>query len=234
MAARRAPANYALLFPYALPYFAYVIGVSRGRDLLGDSGGYALAAAAAIGALLWGARWYLPLRGPRAAALSVAVGTLGGILGTVLWVALKRPFLDADGDVLPWEPRAFWWRLGVSALVVPFVEELLFRGLVLRGATQWLQERRSGRPDPLGRALHERSINDLSPGVWTGFGLIFSSLVFAAGHAPGEWIAATAYGLLMGALVIWRGDLLGAVVAHGVTNATLALYVRETAQWSLW
>ncbi len=232
MAGRGRPTNYALLFPYAVPFFAYVLVVGRGSEMFGDAVGYALAAAAAIAALAWAWRWLLPLRGPGSVGLSVALGVLAGLVGTLLWVVLKTPFVESGGET--WAPAPFWWRLAVSAAVVPFVEEWLFRGLVLRGATQYLLARRDGRPDPLGRMLHEHSVDDLPAGSWTLFGLVFSSVVFAAGHAPAEWIAAIAYGLLMGGLTIWRGDLLSAVVAHGVTNAVLALYVRHTAQWALW
>jgi membrane protease YdiL (CAAX protease family) len=63
---------------------------------------------------------------------------------------------------------------------------------------------------------------------------VISSLAFAAGHAPGEWVAATAYGLLMAGLWVWRRDLLSCVVAHSVTNVTLALWVWKTGQWSVW
>lgn len=232
MASPRRPTNYALLFPYAAPFFAYVLVVGRGSEMLGDAMGYALAAVAALAALAWARRWLLPLRGPGSVWGSIGLGVLGGLAGTLLWVVLKAPFVEADGEA--WEPAAFWWRLSVSAAVVPFVEEWLFRGLVLRGATQYLLARRDGGPDPLGRTLHERSIDDLPAGTWTVFGLVFSSVIFAAGHAPAEWLAAIAYGLLMGSLTIWRRDLLTAVVAHGVTNAVLALYVRYTAQWALW
>ena len=51
------------------------------------------------------------------------------------------------------------------------------------------------------------------------------------------WILAQSWHtwlLLMAALVVSRGDLLSAVVAHGVTNASLALYVRATGTWGVW
>ena len=91
---------------------------------------------------------------------------------------------------------------------------------------------RAGSKDPLGDALHDRSIRDVAPGAWTPAALAISTIAFAAGHAPGEWLAASAYGLLMAGLWIWRKDLLSCVVAHGVTNATLALWVLQSGQWT--
>ena len=64
--------------------------------------------------------------------------------------------------------------------------------------------------------------------------LAVPGMLFAAGHASHEWVAAIAYGLLMALLWIVRRDLLTCVVAHAVTNLTLALYVRETGSWQLW
>jgi hypothetical protein len=58
--------------------------------------------------------------------------------------------------------------------------------------------------------------------------------VFAGGHAPVEWLAAFAYGLLMCGLWIVRGDLVSCVCAHAVTNAALAVYVFETRRWAVW
>ena len=183
-------------------------------------------------ALGWGWRWYLPLRGPRSTPRSIAAGTLGGVGGTLLWLALKSPFYEGDGEA--WAPASFWARLLASASVVPVFEELLFRGLVLRGAVQWDRLRRGGSADPLGEALHDHEPGEVAPGAWTPAALLVSSLAFASGHAPGEWPAAFAYGLLMAGLWVWRQDLLSCVVAHGVTNLTLALWVRRSGQWAVW
>lgn len=232
MSSARRPSNWAVLFPYVAPYFAYVLLLSLPESAVPKPVGYAIATAASAAALAWGWRWYLPLRGPGSPLASVAAGVAGGVAGTALWVSIKAPFYDAGGEA--WEPAAFWGRLIASSTVVPVFEELLFRGFVLLGAVQWDEARRAGSKDPLGDALHERSVLDVAPGAWTGAALAVSTLAFAAGHAPGEWPAAAAYGLLMAGLWILRRDLLSCVVAHGVTNATLALWVRSSGQWALW
>jgi len=225
----RAPSNYQLLFTYVAPYFAYVIALMLP---MARTSRYAIASVAAAAALAYGWRWLLPLRGPRSVAGSVLLGGLAGVFGTALWVWIKRPFYEAGGD--PWPLADFALRVGASGTVVAVFEELLFRGLLLGGAVQWHRARREGDADPLGTALHRRSVGTLEPGAWTGVAVLFSSVAFASGHAPGEWPAAFAYGLLMAALWIVRGDLLTPIVAHGTTNVTLALWVRHTGQWSLW
>jgi hypothetical protein len=105
---------------------------------------------------------------------------------------------------------------------------------LLLGAVQWDEARRAGSRDPLGDALHERSVLDVAPGAWTPAAVAISTVAFAAGHAPGEWPAALAYGLLMAGLWIGRRDLLSCVVAHAATNASLAWWVHRTGEWTLW
>ena len=96
------------------------------------------------------------------------------------------------------------------------------------------EELPNGSSNALAEALHDRSPFDVPAGAWTPAALLVSSAAFAAGHLLGEWPAAFAYGLLMAALWVWRGDLLTCVVAHGTTNVTLAFWVRATRQWALW
>jgi CAAX protease family protein len=232
MSTARRPSNWAVLFHYVAPYFAYVLALSLVPTVAPKPVVYAVAIAASAIGLARGWRWYLPLRGPESPAVSVAAGIAAGVAGTALWVWIKAPLYPAGGEA--WAPAAFWGRLVASSTVVPVFEELLFRGLVLLGAVQWDEARRAGDKDPLGTALHERSVRDVAPGAWTPWAVAISTIAFAAGHAPAEWPAALAYGLLMAALWIVRRDLLSCVVAHGTTNLTLALWVRATGQWALW
>jgi membrane protease YdiL (CAAX protease family) len=215
-----------------LPYFAYVGVLSIPDEWMPRAWTYVLALVASAAAIAWGWRWTLPLTGPRSPLVSVLTGVAGGVLGTLLWVLIKSPFYDAGGEAV--DPAAFWARFAASATVVAIFEEKLFRGMVLLGAVQWDEARKAGSKDPLGDALHDRSIRDVAPGAWTPAALAISTIAFAAGHAPGEWLAASVYGLLMAGLWIWRKDLLSCVVAHGVTNATLALWVLESGQWNVW
>lgn len=232
MPSTRKPSNYSLLFTYVAPYFAYVLTLMLPETLVPKAWSYGLAMAASAAAIAWAWRWYVPLRGPRSPLGSVAAGALIGVLGTALWLAIKAPFYEADGE--PWEPAAFWMRVLASTTVVAVFEELLFRGLILRGAVTWNRLRKAGAREPLGDTLHDHGPEDVEPGAWTPLALVVSSLAFAAGHQPGEWVAATVYGLLMAGLWVWRKDVLSCVVAHGVTNLTLALWVQRTGQWSVW
>lgn len=228
----RKPSNYSLLFTYVLPYFAYVLTLMLPETLVPKPWAYGLAIAASAVGIAWAWRWYVPLRGPRPALGSVGAGVAAGVAGTALWLAIKAPFYEPGGE--PWAPAAFWMRVLASTTVVAVFEELLFRGLILRGAVTWDRLRRAGSRQPLDETLHDRGPDDVEPGGWTPAALAISSLAFATGHQPSEWVAAIAYGLLMAGLWIWRKDLLSCVVAHGVTNLTLALWVQQTGHWSVW
>lgn len=236
---RRSPTNYALLFPYAAPYFAYVFSLALIPALVPSSladwdtsVAYVVAGTAATVGLAWAWRWTLPLRGDGSTSVSIAVGIAGGLVGTALWLAAKAPFYDAGGEA--WSVGDFWLRFVVSATVVALFEELVFRGFILRAAYQWSQLKRGGDPHPLATTLHERSVSHVPAGAWNIWAVVVSSLLFAAGHAPREFAAAFVFGIWMAVLTLYRMDLLTAVVAHGTTNAVLALYVRLSGNWNYW
>jgi hypothetical protein len=221
-----------LLLPYALPYVLYVGLAAVPLEWLGREANYTLRIAACGAALAWGWRVYVPLRGPRGAATSLVWGAAAGLGGTALWVGLVLPFAPPAAPA--WNDAAFALRLVASSAVVPLFEELLLRGYVLRLLVQWDRARAAGEPAPLANAIDHKSIRDVEPGAWTPLALAGATLLFAAGHAPHEWPAAAAYGLLMGSLWIVRKDLLSCVFAHAVTNGVLAVYIRTAGAWQLW
>lgn len=233
MASEGTPNNAALLWPYVLPFLAYV-GVASIPESwgVGREANYALRIVATGAALAWSWRQTAPLRGPHPPAGSVAVGLAAGLLGTVLWVILKAPFYESGGEA--WSTTAFWLRVAASGTLVPVFEELLFRGYVLGLVVQWDRARRAGSRVPFAVAFERESVNELGPGAWTPWAVVISTILFASGHQTGEWPAALAYGLLMAALWIGRRDLLSCVVAHATTNVALGLWVRQTGNWTLW
>ena len=103
-----------------------------------------------------------------------------------------------------------------------------------RFGLQWHRAWRDRVREPLHTALDRRSVNEVEPGGWTWFAVLLSMLVFTSGHAPHEWPAALAYGLLMALLWMHRRDLISCVTAHAVTNISLALFVLATGSWQYW
>jgi len=222
----------ALLAPYALPYLVYV---ALGSIFDGRTEPLALYGARAVGvasALLWGARAWLPLRGPRRILGSLAVGAVAGLVGTALWIALVAPFSPANAPA--WGDGAWLARALVATTLPPLIEEPLMRGFVLGLVLLVERARRAGSDAPIAFAMDHGSLASIAPGEWSVLAVAVSSAAFALGHGPGEWLAASAYGLLMCGLWIARGDLVSCVSAHAVTNAALAVYVRTTGSWALW
>ena len=218
--------------PFVLPYAAYVGIAALADGHVAREWDYAARIVVTGALLLWARRRWLPLCGPRPVAGSIAAGAVAGVVGLGLWVLLLAPFVD--GPAGAWSGPAWTLRLLAATLLVPFFEEQLLRGLVLRVVVQAQRARRGGASDPLHHALEEESVHDLEPGAWTWLALVVSSVLFAVGHPPREMPAALAYGLLMGGLWVWRRDLLSCVVAHAVTNLALALYVAQGDHWAVW
>ena len=164
----------------------------------------------------------------------VFAGASVGLTGIALWIGLCRLHLEqALAAYLPsWlqsqrtafnpfanirSPAAQWAfllaRLGGLVILVPVVEELFWRGFLLRWLTaqNWQQ-----------RKLSEFSMRSF----------VVVTLLFALAHP--EWLAAAVYSALLNGLLYWKGDLWNCIVAHGVSNLVLAVYILGTGSWELW
>jgi len=139
--------------------------------------------AVASGALV-GVAWTAmrPPAGPDDALLALALADMGAA-AFVLWAAV---------------------RLVGTVLLVPWVEELFFRGYVLARLDS------GGLPARL-----------LALGV--------SSALFAALH--GRWLEAGLAGLVFGLLMLRRGRLADAVTAHVAANLVVALWAAVHGDW---
>ncbi len=177
-------------------------------------------AVAALLALLWPR--YTELRAAKPARASdwlLAIGV--GLAVFFAWIHLDRgwmaigraPGFDptrADGT-LDWTLAGL--RLFGLALVVPVMEELFWRSLVMR----WIDAR-----DFL--ALDPRRAS------WRAF--VISSLVFASEHSL--WLAGFAAGLGYGWVYLRTGNLWMSVFSHAITNGTLGLWILANGQWRFW
>jgi len=152
--------------------------------------------------------------------LPAAVGTV--VFGLWLMMVPVDPALSKRFAQTLWSVPSGWalaWialRLLGASVIVPLAEELAFRGAAFHLLADALRQRQSPIPAP----------------VRTGLVLLMSSLAFGALH--GDWLAASLAGLAYGMLRLHSGRVSDAVVAHGVTNLLLGLYVIGTRSWSLW
>jgi exosortase E/protease (VPEID-CTERM system) len=100
-----------------------------------------------------------------------------------------------------------------SVMTVPIVEELAFRGFLLRQLIG----------SDFTKVPYER---------WSWLAVLISSLAFAAVHQ--QWIGGFVAGVLYAYSQRRRGLLSDAIVAHAVTNALIAAEVLFAGHWSLW
>lgn len=150
-----------------------------------------------------------------------ARGFVVGVLVFVGWVlivphdpAASARFaaaLYAEGPLVLIVWLAF--RVVGTALVVPLLEELAFRGGL----------------QPLLAAGFEGRV----PASLSG-GLALTGTALAFGLLHGDLIAASLAGAAYGGLVLRGGRLADAVLAHGVTNFMLSVYALAFARWSYW
>ena len=105
-------------------------------------------------------------------------------------------------------------RLLAAVLTVPVAEELAYRGFLLRRLTA-----------PQFETVAFADVR------WPALAL--SALAFGITHGA-MWFPGILAGLAFGALAMKTGRLGEAVVAHGTSNALLALYVLLFDQWQLW
>ncbi len=187
---------------------------------------YPLRSALGFAVWLMFSRRLLPLR-PRSPLASSLVG-LAVLLVWVgpdwLWPSYRRHWLFDNPVTNPARemPDAELWRdswfllmrAAGSTLVVPLVEELFWRGWLLR----WLAA----------RDFLRLPLNHYSPWAFWISAVLFalehgsrSDVGFAAGVAYNWWMVRT-------------GNLGDCTLAHAVTNGCLALYVVLSGRWEFW
>ena len=113
-------------------------------------------------------------------------------------------------------PLAVAWvmarALGAVA-TVPIIEELAFRGFLLR-------------------RLMGSDFTKVPYEQWRWPAVLISSLAFAAAHQ--QWIGGFLAGLAYAYAQKRRGLLSDAILAHAVTNALIAAEVLLAGHWGLW
>lgn len=233
--------NRNLLLPYGVPYFAYVGIASLSQNRIPVEIAYILKIIIVPWLLYWAWKWYVPITGPKKRSGSIIYGIMFGLAGLVIWCVLMAPFIDISGE--PWAGFDFFLRAFAAVLIVPVFEELFIRGYFFRTALQWdinrknqkfISKKQNTMIAALNETLDNNSINDIKPGAWSVMAIVISSIAFTAGHLPTEWPAAMAYSILISVLWIIRKDLISCMVAHAVTNLTLAVYVYYSGNWGFW
>jgi len=220
------------LLAFVLPFVLFMLGlmaVSGARSLgMTHFGGitldpmywiYPLQSAVSAGALLWFWRSY-DFSGTTAGKLLLGIGA--GLVIFALWVAPQELFHQPhrlegfDPNVVPsltpWMLAARFARL---VLVVPLVEEIFWRGFLLRYLV-----REDFTSLPFGSANR------------TSFWIVVGAFTFV--HSASDWPAAFITGILLNLIATRTRSLSACVAAHATANLALGLYICATRQWGFW
>jgi hypothetical protein len=100
-------------------------------------------------------------------------------------------------------------------VVVPFVEEIFWRGFLLRFLV-----REDFATVPFGTF------------AWRSF--LISIAGFCAVHSMADWPAAIITGALFNLVAYRTRSLAACVLTHAITNLVLAIYILRTGQWGFW
>jgi CAAX prenyl protease-like protein len=161
------------------------------------------------------------LRWPARPGLTCAVG----LLVLIVWIAPQLWFGAAprvhgfDPTYFGHDGAAYWvtvvLRFVRLAVVVPLLEEIFWRGYLLR-------------------TLVAQPFSSVPIGTftWRSFGIVTAG--FCLEHQPADWPAAIAAGVLYNLVAYRTRSLSACVLAHAVTNFLLGLYVMRTGQWGFW
>jgi CAAX prenyl protease-like protein len=195
-----------------------------------------IALSVAVLAFVWPAYREFPVR-------IVPLSILVGLVGAAIWIGLCRLDLEQrllvpllrplglDGliaaglrsgfdpltqlaDRPPWAWAFLTIRFFGLVAVVPVVEEMFYRGFLLRFVV---------RPNWW----------EVPPGKVNTLGVVLATLLPMAAHPPGELLAAAAWFSMITWLYVRTRSVWDCVAAHAVTNLLLGLYVVSTGEWQL-
>ncbi len=162
-------------------------------------------------------RWSVPM---------LLVGTVVGLICFAGWVTIDPltphfKFLGTRTEYNPFheiaDPTIRTLFLAVRfyglALMVPVMEELFWRSFLLRWIT-------------------DQDFEKLPVGAfsWGAFALVAAG--FAVAHP--EWLVAILFACAMALLLRQTRSLFACIVAHGVTNLALGIFVLVTHNWKYW
>jgi hypothetical protein len=111
-------------------------------------------------------------------------------------------------------PVVLWSRILRAVALVPIIEELFWRGWLMR----WLINPR---------------FESVKLGAYRPFSFLFTAVLFASEHGP-YWDVGLITGILYNAWMVRTRSLGDCILAHAVTNACLCGYVVATHRWEYW
>lgn len=221
------------LLAYVLPFATFmVLGSLETWEALADYYPWVYTIKISLVLAAW---WFFRRQYPPMAAGGLGLAVLVGIVGVVVWIGLCSLDLESKlfGFLPAWllggeraaynpfeaisHPAGRWAFLAVRmtglAVVVPLMEEVFWRGFLIRYlVSEDFESVPTGRYTPL------------------SFGVV--TILFAVAHP--EFIAALVWCAGVNLLLYRTKNLWACIVAHATTNFLLGVYILVTKAWSLW
>lgn len=172
-------------------------------------------------ALVYCWKSYDELRQDRLKPVHVLGALAIGVIVFVLWINMDWDFAaigSSEGYDPGGLPGGTYYafiavRLAGAALVVPVFEEIFWRSFVLR-------------------YIINQDFLLVKIGAFTWMSFIISSLLFGSEH--NLWLAGIMAGVFYNILLYWSRSIYACVIAHGITNLLLGIYVIRTGSWQFW
>lgn len=147
-------------------------------------------------------------------------GLSGESSGWMKWLGIQERRDGFDPGIFD-DPAAYWISLVLrfirAAVVVALVEEIFWRGFMMRFVCDWEGDYWK---QPFGRA------------TWLSYFIVTG--LFMAAHAPVDWAGAFIYGSLTYVLCVWSKNLGACVVMHAVANFLMGIYIMAYGKYGLW
>jgi uncharacterized protein len=155
----------------------------------------------------------------------IGFALLIGVVAVVFWTSPQQ-FLGFPPRTVGFNPDLFaadpvGYRITVIfrflrfAVVVPFVEEIFWRGLMLR-------------------FLINEDFERVPFGTFSWVSFVVVTLGFGFSHSRPDWIAAIVTGILYNAVAYRTKSLASCILTHAVTNLLLGIWIMTTKQWGFW
>jgi uncharacterized protein len=158
---------------------------------------------------------------PRGVFFGIAVA----IVTFIIWISPQaffgyapradgfNPNFFATNAALYWLTIAF--RFLRLVIVVPLIEEIFWRGFLLR-------------------YLIDNNFTRVAIGAFSWLSFLAVAILFMLAHAGPDWPAALMTGALYNLVAYRTRSLATCVLTHAVTNLLLGLWIMRTAQWGFW
>lgn len=147
------------------------------------------------------------------------------VLVLIIWVSPQEIFgktarLDGfDPTTFAATPGLYWgnliFRFVRLVIVVPFVEEVFWRGFLLR-------------------YLIEEDFRKVKIGTFTWSSFLWTSVLFGFEHAGPDLVVAMITGALFNLVAYRTRSLASCVLIHALVNLLLGFYIMASGQWGFW